>query len=117
MLNKNPFLFLIFNSTFSNFDNLLLHHLKKGKTLTPFFLTPNQNKRTKTISIFQTYTFLQQTQTQAKQNKMPAFIPDVPYHIQGVFIVTFAFIWVRAFMDDYLTELPVLGSKERHVIE
>ena len=39
----------------------------------------------------------------------------MPYN--NHFIVTFAFIWVRAFMDDYLTELPVIGSKERHVIE
>lgn len=34
---------------------------------------------------------------------MPAFIPDIPYHIQAVFIVTFAFIWISGFVDkDYL---------------
>lgn len=37
---------------------------------------------------------------------MPAFIPDIPYHIQLVFICTFSFIWISSFQDNYLEELP-----------
>lgn len=38
---------------------------------------------------------------------MPTFVPDVPYHIQGVFAVTFGFIWMSAFVDkDYLNDMP-----------
>ena len=31
---------------------------------------------------------------------MPAFIPDIPYHIQAIFIVTMTYIWTRAFTND-----------------
>ena len=38
---------------------------------------------------------------------MPAFVPDIPYHIQAVFGVTFGYIWLSAFMDkDYLKPMP-----------
>lgn len=39
---------------------------------------------------------------------MQAFIPDIPYHIQGVFVVTFAWIWSTAFYGDkdYLQPMP-----------
>lgn len=38
---------------------------------------------------------------------MPAFVPDIPYHIQAVFAVTFAYIWGSAFLDkDYLKPMP-----------
>lgn len=32
---------------------------------------------------------------------MPPFIPDVPYKIQFIFILTFSYIWSTAFIDDY----------------
>ena len=38
---------------------------------------------------------------------MPAFIPEVPYHIQLVFIGAFSFIWCNSFVDDYTEPLPV----------
>ena len=44
---------------------------------------------------------------------MPAFIPDVPYHIQLVFIVTFSYIWLNAFTDDYLESTHGLKESER----
>ena len=37
---------------------------------------------------------------------MPAFVPEVPYHIQLVFIGAFSFIWGNSFVDDYLEPLP-----------
>ena len=38
---------------------------------------------------------------------MPAFVPDIPYHIQLVFVLTFSFIWLSAFVDtDYLQPMP-----------
>lgn len=36
----------------------------------------------------------------------PPFIPDVPYKIQGLFILTYAYIWLTAFEDDYLEPMP-----------
>ena len=44
---------------------------------------------------------------------MTAFIPDVPYHIQLVFILTFLFIWVTAFKDDYLQPMSELDDKQK----
>ena len=44
---------------------------------------------------------------------MPAFIPDIPYHIQMVFIGAFSFIWVNCFQDKYLEPLPT-DPKERY---
>jgi hypothetical protein len=32
-----------------------------------------------------------------KKRKMVPFIPDVDYHIQALFIVTFGYIWTTAF--------------------
>ena len=41
------------------------------------------------------------------KRKLRPFIPDVPYHIQLVFIATFSYIWYSAFIDkDYLEPLP-----------
>jgi hypothetical protein len=37
---------------------------------------------------------------------MPPFIPDVPYKIQGLFLVTFAYIFLTAFIDDYDAPFP-----------
>jgi hypothetical protein len=37
---------------------------------------------------------------------MAAFIPDIPYQIQILFILTFTFIWGTAFIDDYDQPLP-----------
>ena len=37
---------------------------------------------------------------------MPTFVPDVPYHIQAVFIFTFGIIWYVPFLDDYLKPMP-----------
>lgn len=36
----------------------------------------------------------------------PPFIPDVAYKIQGLFVVTYAYIWYTAFIDDYLEPMP-----------
>lgn len=36
----------------------------------------------------------------------PPFIPDVAYKIQGLFIITYAYIWYTAFLDDYLEPMP-----------
>jgi len=44
---------------------------------------------------------------------MPAFIPDVPYHIQIVFIFTFSFIWLRAFQDDYNEPYEHLSQEQQ----
>ena len=43
---------------------------------------------------------------------MPAFVPDIPYHIQVVFALTFTYIWMRAFYNDpnYNDPLPVDGD-------
>ena len=43
----------------------------------------------------------------------PPFIPDVPYKIQGLFILTFAYIWSTAFKDDYLEPLPLDDEAKR----
>ena len=38
---------------------------------------------------------------------MPAFVPDIPYHIQAVFVVTFGYIFTSCFADkDYLQPMP-----------
>ena len=37
---------------------------------------------------------------------MTVFIPDVPYHIQAIFVLTFSIIWISGFSDDYLSPLP-----------
>ena len=36
----------------------------------------------------------------------PPFIPDVPYKIQAIFILTASYIWATAFQDDYLAPMP-----------
>lgn len=38
--------------------------------------------------------------------KLLPFVPDVPYHVQLVFFVTFSYIWYSAFIDDYNAPLP-----------
>ena len=48
--------------------------------------------------------------------KMPAFIPDVPYKIQFIFILTFSYVWSTAFIDDYEAPLPPEGDPERTAI-
>ena len=47
---------------------------------------------------------------------MPPFIPDVPYKIQFIFVLTFSYVWSTAFIDDYEAPLPPEGSKEREEI-
>lgn len=49
---------------------------------------------------------------------MPAFVPDIPYHIQAVFVFTFSYIWIRAFTVDpnYSDDLPENDSLARNAI-
>ena len=47
---------------------------------------------------------------------MPPFIPDVPYKIQFIFILTFSYIWCTAFIDDYEEPTPPVGTPERTFI-
>lgn len=46
---------------------------------------------------------------------MPAFIPDIPYHIQLVFAGTFSFIWLNSFTDDYNEPLPADPVKRQEI--
>jgi hypothetical protein len=40
------------------------------------------------------------------KRKLRAFVPDVPYHIQLIFVLSFSYIWYSAFIDkDYLEPL------------
>jgi hypothetical protein len=48
---------------------------------------------------------LMDSSTSSKRKLLP-FVPDVPYHIQLVFVVTFGYIWYSALTDDYLADLP-----------
>lgn len=45
---------------------------------------------------------------------MPAFVPDVPFHIVIVFLLTFSFIWGMAFYGDpdYIDNMPTDNSDE-----
>jgi hypothetical protein len=47
---------------------------------------------------------------------MPPFIPDVPYKIQGIFIAVFSFIWISAFTDNYLEEVPLEGEARTEIL-
>ena len=47
---------------------------------------------------------------------MPPFIPDVPYKIQGIFLITFAYIWGSAFVDDYLEPMPDDPAKRIEIL-
>lgn len=49
---------------------------------------------------------------------MPAFVPDIPYHIQAVFVFTFSYIWIRAFTidPDYSDPLPENDFDAWHAI-
>ena len=38
------------------------------------------------------------------KRKLLPFIPDLPYHIQCVFLITFGYIWWAAFQDRYLED-------------
>lgn len=40
------------------------------------------------------------------KRKLLPFVPDVPYHIQIVFALTFGFIWYSAFIDKDYNEVP-----------
>ena len=44
--------------------------------------------------------------------KLLPFVPDLPYHIQCVFIVTFGYIWWAAFQDDYLDDISQSPESE-----
>lgn len=35
-----------------------------------------------------------------------SFVPDIPYHIQIVFVLCMCFIWCQAFVYDHDSELP-----------
>ena len=39
---------------------------------------------------------------------MPALVPDVPYHVQIIFLLTFTYIWGSAFFadPDYYDGMP-----------
>jgi len=45
----------------------------------------------------------------------PPFIPDVPYKIQGLFIITYAAIWYSAFLDDYLEPMPIDPEEHKKI--
>jgi len=47
---------------------------------------------------------------------MPPLIPDVPYKIQGIFIVTFSYIWTTAFVDNYEDPLPADGPEREEIL-
>lgn len=45
--------------------------------------------------------------SETSSRKLLPFVPDIPYHIQFIFIFTFGYIWYSAFLDtNYLEELP-----------
>jgi hypothetical protein len=50
---------------------------------------------------------------------MPAFIPDVPYHIQAVFFLVFAYIWLSAFYGDsnYLDNMPKDAEQHHEILK
>ena len=52
----------------------------------------------------------------SSRRKLLPFVPDVPYHIQAVFAMTFYYIWSRALQDDYLEDLDKLTEEQRHAI-
>jgi hypothetical protein len=47
---------------------------------------------------------------------MPPFIPDIPYKIQGIFIGVFSYIWISAFTDNYLEEVPLEGEARTEIL-
>ncbi len=45
--------------------------------------------------------------SEKSKRKLIPFVPDIPYHIQIVFLFTFFYIWYTAFIDkEYLKALP-----------
>ena len=52
------------------------------------------------------------------KRQMKAFVPDIDYHIQAVFIFTFAYIWGTAFFSDpgYLEATPTDPAQRYFVI-
>ena len=40
------------------------------------------------------------------KRKLLPFVPDLPYHLQALFILTFGYIWISAFVDKYQDPLP-----------
>ena len=52
----------------------------------------------------------------SSKRKLLPFVPDVPYHIQFVFMLTFYYIWSRALQDNYLEDLDKLTETERNEI-
>lgn len=48
----------------------------------------------------------------SSKRKLLPFVPDVPYHIQFVFMLTWYYIWTRALQGDYLQDLSKLTEKE-----
>ena len=48
------------------------------------------------------------------KRKLLPFVPDVPYHIQIVFSLTFGYIWYTAFIDKDYNEVP--SPKDEHEI-
>ena len=43
------------------------------------------------------------------------FVPDLPYHVQIVFILSMSFIWHQAFVHDYESELPTDPVEEQKI--
>jgi len=46
----------------------------------------------------------------------PPFVPDVPYKVQTVFILSFSYIWSTAFLDDYLAPVPKDGEERTEIL-
>jgi len=52
----------------------------------------------------------------SSRRKLLPFVPDVPYHIQGVFLLTFGYIWHSAFSDAYLEDISGKTPKDLALI-
>ena len=48
---------------------------------------------------------MQDSSLQSRRKLIP-LVPDVPYHIQLLFIIVMGYIWRTAFLDDYDSPYP-----------
>ena len=48
---------------------------------------------------------MQDSSLQSRRKLIP-LVPDVPYHIQLLFIIVMGYIWRTAFLDDYDAPYP-----------
>ena len=51
----------------------------------------------------------------SESRKLLPFVPDVPYHIQLVFVVTFSYIWYTSLFSDEYDAVPN-SQEEEHAI-